>query len=364
MAKFMRRYRIYKVIIIFVTFTAIIFAGYNSLSDIHSKDVKKEEYYTTTNVIEEIPIKLYKEDERCSEEISYEQINTLFGMSDIEPDFKSDEQFSIAIVDSGIYPHEYLKDKIIASIDFVANKELPYDDLGHGTSVSGIISALSDANLISLKVITSTDKVEVENLIEALEWIDENQQEYNIKVVNISIGVTINEKSQEIHRLCHCLAKKGVILIASSGNKNGLSERFLPADCKDVISVGSIGVDGEKYISSFSMSWIGENGYSVPSIYAYGENIETLDSNNLYKGNEGEIITLVNSKHFESGTSFSAAVVSGLVCRFIQKYPLLSSEEIKKELLNGENIFDSVILKEIPMTVYSRRDINEKHKNC
>ena len=45
-----------------------------------------------------------------------------------------------SLLDSGIFPHEDLKDQIRAFRDFTNKYQLPYDETGHGTHVCGILA--------------------------------------------------------------------------------------------------------------------------------------------------------------------------------------------------------------------------------
>ncbi|KAB1438103.1 S8 family serine peptidase [Candidatus Galacturonibacter soehngenii] len=59
-------------------------------------------------------------------------------------DLKVENTFSIAILDTGIYPHKdliYPQNRIIYSVDLVNNRLDTYDDNGHGTAMLGIIGA-------------------------------------------------------------------------------------------------------------------------------------------------------------------------------------------------------------------------------
>ena len=50
---------------------------------------------------------------------------------------------TVAVIDTGIYPHlDFLlmRNRIAAFKDCIAGKETPYDDNGHGTAVCGVIA--------------------------------------------------------------------------------------------------------------------------------------------------------------------------------------------------------------------------------
>ena len=52
----------------------------------------------------------------------------------------------VAVLDTGIYLHEDLKNRVTAFRDFVNNRESPYDDNGHGTHISAIIGGDGDSS--------------------------------------------------------------------------------------------------------------------------------------------------------------------------------------------------------------------------
>lgn len=77
----------------------------------------------------------------------------------LEPDFRGTQNASIAVLDSGIdYTHNMFNasfeklnfsEKIIGWNDLIANNSEPYDDNGHGTAISSIISASDNKALSS-----------------------------------------------------------------------------------------------------------------------------------------------------------------------------------------------------------------------
>ena len=78
---------------------------------------------------------------------------------------------TVAVVDTGVYPHADLtkpRNRIIGFKDFVNQKTSPYDDNGHGTHISGIIASSGfssngkyagiapDANILAIKALDET----------------------------------------------------------------------------------------------------------------------------------------------------------------------------------------------------------------
>ena len=114
------------------------------------------------------------------------------------------KNIGVAVLDTGIYRHIDFDNRIIAFKDFINNKNIPYDDSGHGTHVSGIIAGSGKASngrfkgiapmsqIISVKVLDSYGNGKIGSVIDGANWIINNKDIYNIKVANISFGTTTN----------------------------------------------------------------------------------------------------------------------------------------------------------------------------
>ena len=106
--------------------------------------------------------------------------------------------FSIAVIDTGIYPHlDFMvpHNKIVKFVDLVNNKDLPYDDNGHGTFISGVIAGNGTvdskyigidpfSNIISIKALDKNGETSASNILTAMQWVYDNKDEYNIKIPN------------------------------------------------------------------------------------------------------------------------------------------------------------------------------------
>ena len=103
---------------------------------------------------------------------------------------------TVAVIDSGIYPHIDFKNRIVAFKDFVNGRKNAYDDCGHGTHVSGIIAGSGyashgrikgicpAASLAGIKVLDRLGNGRIENVLDAAGWIISHQKDLNIRVVN------------------------------------------------------------------------------------------------------------------------------------------------------------------------------------
>ncbi|WP_223068886.1 S8 family serine peptidase [Paenibacillus caui] len=173
-------------------------------------------------------------------------------------------------------------------------------------------------------------------LSKSVEWIIQNKQLHNIRIVCMSFGFDESPMSENLvlEQLINKLLNNQIIVVSSAGNNgNNNGEITLPGRYSNVLAVGSINYDPrddstifDSKISNFSSTKVfGENS-NKPDIYAPGEHIITTSA--LKKRG----YTVV------SGTSFSAAIVTGQISIMMQKYPNKNNEEIlstmKKNLRN------------------------------
>jgi subtilisin family serine protease len=254
---------------------------------------------------------------------------------------------SIAIIDTGIdYNLPELGagfgpgHKVIAGYDFVNNDPDPMDPDGHGTATAALAAGGSwfynglryegiapAANLIALRVDDGIHDPPAKRIEQALQWVLDHRDQYNIVAVNISEGdgrFATKTPQKVFGDKLAALAARGVFVAASSGNDfytNAVED--IAAD-PNVISVGSVTASDQ--VSAFSDSGpdldLLAPGQDVPLIY--------LD----HAGNE---IYLPGS-----GTSFSSPFAAGAAALIHQVTPSLSPSEIRDLLQQtGDNVIDS-----------------------
>ncbi|MFR9709794.1 S8 family serine peptidase [Paenibacillus sp. MB22_1] len=253
------------------------------------------------------------------------------------------ENVTVAIVDSGIAPHNDIEGhRIIKSIDFVNNKDNKmYDDYGHGTFVAGIIGAngalvgiAPEVNFIAIKTINEFGETDENKLSLALNWIYENREKYNIRLVYLSAGKYIPQDrgNSKIKFYVEILNTEGIIIVCPSGNEGPNKDSVLfPATIKNVLTVGTVNnnytydLEDDK-LASFS-SW--SESRHKPELVTVG--IDILSLSNI----SGDSYSL------NSGTSFSAAVVTGVIALMLESDPNATVETIRNQLLtNRKNTID------------------------
>lgn len=158
----------------------------------------------------------------------------LIGLTQLrnDPDFAGIDGsgFSVAIIDSGIdLSNPLLAENYVTGVDFYNNDDEPDDLVGHGTHVSGTVGATDerigvapDVGLISLKV-GESQQVDYDAIIDSLEWVLDNYEQYNITAVNLSLGAGFYTSEEQIVgdrriRLIQQLEDVGIVVVSAAGN--------------------------------------------------------------------------------------------------------------------------------------------------
>ena len=143
----------------------------------------------------------------------------------------------IAIIDSGIdTDHRSFLDKsnsvrVVYSEDFT-NEGRTDDPYGHGTHVASLaagngrisngayVGIAPNASLINLRVLNSQGTGTTAYVLRALDWVASNKSTYNIRVVNMSLGMPAVDSylNDPICRAVRRLVDAGVVVFAAAGN--------------------------------------------------------------------------------------------------------------------------------------------------
>lgn len=242
---------------------------------------------------------------------------------------------AIAFLDTGICQNSDFENRIIAFKDFVGGSEKIYDDNGHGTHICGIASGngkykgiAPKSNIVMLKTLDKEGSGCGGNVLAGIQWIYDNHQKYNIRIVNMSIGTEESIKKDPLVDAVEKLWDNNIVVVAAAGN-NGPQPGTIssPGTSKKIITVGSYD-DGDNKTLKRSYSGRGPTRECIikPDILAPGSNIISCKcSNGQYKS--------------LSGTSMSAPMVSGAIALLLEKYPSLKPDDVKYMLkLSAQNL--------------------------
>ena len=146
----------------------------------------------------------------------------------------------VAIIDSGIDPQHPRLGRVKGGVEFAVNTRGKVirgtgralaDRAGHGTAVAGIIHRIAPAaELYSVRVFDESLRADGRALLAGLRWAIE----FDMDVVNLSLGTTDPAIATEMQALCQEAAKERVVLVAAAHNE-GIDS--FPAALPEVIGV-------------------------------------------------------------------------------------------------------------------------------
>lgn len=256
---------------------------------------------------------------------------------------------TIAFLDTGIYPHPDFtkpKNRIIAFYDIVNGKKQPYDDNGHGTHVAGDAAGngnlsggkykgvAPDANIVSVKVLDAKGTGLSSDILAGMQWIIDNKEKYNIKIVSLSIGETpsLPPFLDPLVRGVDKLWRHGLIVTVAAGNSGpNYNTITSPGTSRNVITVGAVDDKRTSDISDdviASFSGRGSRYLNKPDIVAPGVKIISTASGNVPIGTD-ESIMVNKSYRIASGTSMATPIVAGAAALLLEKNPYLTNTQIK-----------------------------------
>lgn len=192
----------------------------------------------------------------------------------------------VAIIDSGVSSDQANE---LYKMDTIGNFENPFDNIYHGSVVCNIIKNHSKNVIIRSIKITEDIEIQEDSLCAALRIL---LNDLDVDIVNISLGVVISEKIDEISDLCTKLRNNGIIVIAAFDNDGAMS---YPAAFPSVL-----GVD-----VSPKCKLIGQYEYIEDKII------------NL-RGFSGVLQTKIDNKVLSvSGTSFACALMTAKISNIL-----------------------------------------------
>src|SRR5215213_4163877 len=299
----------------------------------------------------------------------------------------------IAILDSGIDANHAqfapASSRIRASVDFTGENRTD-DPYGHGTFVAAAAAGGGAAgaeytgiapgvSLLNVRVLNRLGEGTVETVLAGLDWVAAHARQYNIRIVNLSLGTRAVDsyKYDVLCRAVRGLSNSGILVVVAAGNngKNALGQRIYgaihsPGIEPSALTVGASNTfqtngrsdDGVATYSSRGPTrsyWIDEDGVThhdnllKPDMVAPGNKLVSAQArNNLLVLtnpllNASGLLTDPSKKMMSmSGTSVATPIVSGTAALMIQLNPKLTPNMLKAfmeysaQKLNGSGVLD------------------------
>ena len=217
----------------------------------------------------------------------------------------------VAVVDSGVYPHPELADRMPESgFDYIdGDDDATNDPFGHGTNVGGVIADCTRGFPVYLYPIRMLDSSGYGSTSNAVNAIREAAGK-GVDVINLSF--VSKSDSQALNAAVRDALGAGVTVVVAAGNAASDVSMFSPAGLTDagVIVVGAAETDGSR--SDYS------NYGSSVDLYAYGSDILCCSNSGGYTS--------------ATGTSIAAPHIAGLASLLILTHNGISPEEIETRI--------------------------------
>ena len=249
-----------------------------------------------------------------------------------------------AILDSGIYPHPDLKERIVDFRDFLNGRTGCCDDYGHGTHVAGILAGngklsrgryrgiAPECRLLPVKVLDRRGNGSRQDVLRGIEFVISTRERYHTRILNISVGTLAEGKDdEELIQAVEDAWDAGLIVVAAAGNMGPRKESITsPGSSRKIITVGA---SDDEQIEAFPRKGRILTGYSgrgptcacivKPELTAPGTGIVSCSSRYAFT-RQGYTV--------KSGTSMSTPVVSGAAALLLSLHPELSNLDVKMRM--------------------------------
>jgi hypothetical protein len=219
---------------------------------------------------------------------------------------------TIAVIDSGIdVKHPELANAIADSFDALGSKEGPHI---HGTGIAGVIvsharlmGCAPAAKILAIRAFGAAPGGAESTSFVVLKALD-YAAAHGAQIVNMSFA---GPKDALIERGIAAAAAKGIVMVAASGNAGQKSPPLYPAANANVIAVAATDAQDKLFAAS---NRGGHIAISAPGVDIF-----------LPAPDEKYQVT--------SGTSFSAAYISGIAALLLERNPALKPNEVRAILV-------------------------------
>jgi serine protease AprX len=261
---------------------------------------------------------------------------------------------AIAIVDSGIdASREDFGGRVVADVSLSSlEANSPGDGRGHGTfvasiaagSAEGYTGAAPSARLVSIDVVDDNGKAMTRDVIDAVDWILANKDQYGIRVANFSLFGSMETSFlfDPLDRAVEKLWFNGIVVVAAAGNHGVEGQAsgvpYAPGNDPFIITVGANDIlksvsASDDVVAPWSAWGYTPDGFAKPELVAPGRYMvaavppgSTLAAERPDKVVEPGYMQL-------SGTSFAAPVVAGAAANLLAVHPDWTPDQVKGALM-------------------------------
>src|SRR5579884_542306 len=263
----------------------------------------------------------------------------------------------VALIDTGVGAEPDLVHHVIGGPN-LSGSGSGLDQYGHGTFMAGLISGdgtssaswgvhylgvASGAHIVSIKVAGADGSTSLSKVIGGIGWSIAHRKQFNLRVMNLSLSAPykLPVNVDPLDRAVEAAWASGITVVAAAGN-DGPGSVTSPGDDPWVITVGALATYSWPDSSSDTVaSFSGESKtIGKPDLLAPGAHtVSTSDpGSTIYAANPSAVIPsdAPTGPYFKgTGTSMSAAIVSGAAALIAAAHPGATPDAIKGALTSS-----------------------------
>jgi serine protease AprX len=235
------------------------------------------------------------------------------------------------------------------------------DGFGHGTHVAGIVGGSStttnpvgkytgiapDAGLLGIRIADDEGNATVGDLMAGLQWVDENRDVHNIRVLNLSVNSSVAQsyKVDPLDAAVEVLWFHGVVVVVAAGNEGDAEDavHYPPANDPFVITVGAFDDKAtnrhdDDALAPWSSRGNTQDGIAKPEVLGPGANIVSPVSSTSWVATNypAYIVEPAGSQvYFKmSGTSMATPAVAGVAALLLEDHPDWLPGQVKQAMMS------------------------------
>jgi serine protease AprX len=268
---------------------------------------------------------------------------------------------TVAVLDTGVASVPDLAGRLVQVRNDLTGRVEPCKNLsgeldcndryGHGTFIAGLVAGngassggrwkgvAPEARILSVKAAGADGSADVSNILAAIQWVVSFKDQYNIRVLNLSLGTdsTQDWRTDPLNYAVERAWAAGMTVVVAASNEGPAAGTVTkPADDPWVVTVGATDDRGTAGLSDdqlpdFSGRGPTAHGLAKPDVAAPGAHVISLRA-------PGSTIDtrfpwyVDGSYRRGSGTSMATGVVSGAVALMLQANPDFTPDRVKHAL--------------------------------
>ncbi len=203
---------------------------------------------------------------------------------------------------------------------------------GHGTHVAGLAAGVSagvapGARVIAVRVLDCNGDGEVDEVVDALQWVRAHHRGGRLAVANMSLGVDLGDDGSAVRAQVLAMINEGIVVTVAAGNGDSTGRgfdacRISPGDVDRALTVGAVtATDARATYSNFGSCvdlWAPGGDRVNPVVSAWKDAPDDYDN--------------------DIGTSMASPLVAGYAALLGEQQPGLCPDQVGEAIIGRATV--------------------------